>query len=145
MTTVLWLPAARADVAALYTALAARSPEAAGRAATAIGSVARQLEAGGEPGFAMEDGERRQAYLRFVAGTYVVRYRRDSEGRVVILRVWHSSERRETRRPPSPVKRGSAASADAANIARLSRALSPAHERLNAEMDTATGDGLADR
>jgi len=86
---------------ALHATLAARSPEAARRVATAVGSVARQLEEGGEPGLAMEDGERRQAYLRFLAGTYVVRYRRDNEGRVVILRVWHSSERRETRRPPA--------------------------------------------
>jgi plasmid stabilization system protein ParE len=44
----------------------------------------------------MEDGVRRQAFLHFGAGAYVIRYRFDREGSVVVVRVWHSRERRET-------------------------------------------------
>jgi plasmid stabilization system protein ParE len=44
----------------------------------------------------MEDGARRQAFLNFGAGAYVIRYRRDDEANVVIVRVWHSREKRES-------------------------------------------------
>jgi plasmid stabilization system protein ParE len=44
----------------------------------------------------MEDGVRRQVFLNLGAGAYVIRYRFDLEGSVVIVRVWHSREQRET-------------------------------------------------
>ena len=44
----------------------------------------------------MEDGARRQIFIHFGAGAYVIRYRSDNEQNVVILRVWHSRERRES-------------------------------------------------
>ena len=96
MPKVVWLPEALQDVARLYEFLAEKSPEAACKAADRIGYVARQLEHFPELGQPMEDGARRQVFLHFGAGAYVIRYRRDNEGNVVVVRVWHSREQRES-------------------------------------------------
>jgi plasmid stabilization system protein ParE len=96
MAKVVWLPDALQDVARLHEFLVEKSPEAARKAAERIGHVARQLEQHPEMGQPMEDGVRRQAFLHFGAGAYVIRYRFDREGSVVVVRVWHSRERRET-------------------------------------------------
>ena len=96
MAKVVWLPEALEDVTRLYEFLAEKSPEAACKAADRIGYAARQLEQYPELGQPMEDGARRQAFLHFGAGAYVIRYRRDNEGNVVIVRVWHSREQRES-------------------------------------------------
>jgi plasmid stabilization system protein ParE len=96
MAKVTWLPDALQDVARLYEFLVEKSPEAAGKAAGRIAYVARQLEQYPEMGQPMEDGVRRQVFLHFGAGAYVIRYRRDREGNVVIVRVWHSREQRES-------------------------------------------------
>jgi plasmid stabilization system protein ParE len=96
MAKVVWLPESLQDVARLYESLAEKSPEAAWKAADRIGYVARQLEQYPDLGQPMEDGARRQVFLHFGAGAYVIRYRRDDAGNVVIVRVWHSRERRES-------------------------------------------------
>ena len=80
----------------MYEFLAEKSSEAACKAADRIRSVALQLEQYPEMGQPMEDGARRQVFLHFGAGAYVIRYRRDNEGNVVIVRVWHSREQRES-------------------------------------------------
>ena len=95
MAKVIWLPDALQDVARLHEFLAGKSHDAARKAAERIGHVARQLEQHPEMGQPMEDGVRRQVFLHFGAGAYVIRYRFDREGSVVIVRVWHSRERRE--------------------------------------------------
>ena len=61
-----------------------------------IGYVARKLEQFPELGQPMEDGARRQAFLHCGAGAYVIRYRRNNEGNVAIVRVWHCPEQRES-------------------------------------------------
>ena len=95
MAKVVWLPEALQDVVRLYEFLIEKSPEAAAKAAERIGHGARQLEHYPELGQPMEDGVRRQVFLHLGAGTYVIRYRFDREGNVVIVRVWHSREQRE--------------------------------------------------
>ena len=92
---VVWLPEALEDVARLYDFLAEMNPQAARNAAERIGDAARQLEDFPERGQPMEDGVRRQVFANFGAGAYVIRYRRDDQGSVVVVRVWHSRERRE--------------------------------------------------
>jgi toxin ParE1/3/4 len=92
---VVWLPEALQDVTRLYDFLADKSPEAARKAADRIGYAARQLEQYPDLGQPMEDDPRRQIFIPFGAGAYVIRYRRDNEKNVVIVRVWHSREQRE--------------------------------------------------
>lgn len=95
MARVVWLPEALQDVTRLYDFLADKSPEAARKAADRIGSAARQLEQYPDLGQPMGDDARRQIFIHFGAGAYVIRYRRDNEKNVVIVRVWHSREQRE--------------------------------------------------
>jgi plasmid stabilization system protein ParE len=94
VANVIWLPEALEDVVRLYDFLAERNPEAARRAAVAIKAQARHLEQSPDSGLPMNDGERRQVFLAFGAGAYVLRYRRNREDDVVIVRVWHSRETR---------------------------------------------------
>jgi len=94
VANVVWLPEALEDVIRLYDFLAERNPEAARRAAVAIKAQARHLEQFPDSGSPMDDGERREVFLAFGAGAYVLRYRRNREGDVVIVRVWHSRETR---------------------------------------------------
>lgn len=42
-----------------------------------------------------DDTGRRELFLPFGAGSYVLRYRLDASGSVVVIRVWHSRENRE--------------------------------------------------
>jgi len=95
MANVVWLPEAPQDVMRLYEFLAERSPEVARKAAGRVAEVARQLEHHPESGQPMDDGARRQVFVHFGAGAYVIRYRFDNEANVVIVRVWHSREQRE--------------------------------------------------
>jgi plasmid stabilization system protein ParE len=95
VATVVWLPQALQDIGRLYEFVANKSPEAARRAAERIAYAARQLEQYPDLGQPMEDGARRQIFVPFGAGAYVIRYRRDNEKNVVIVRVWHSREQRE--------------------------------------------------
>lgn len=45
----------------------------------------------------MNDGTyRRELYLAFGAGAYVLRYIQNKDGNVVIIRVWHSREHRSS-------------------------------------------------
>jgi len=92
---VVWLPEALEDVAPLYDFLVGKNEQAARNAADRIAYVARQLEDFPDLGQPMQDGVRRQVFLHFGAGAYVVRYRRNDLGNVVVVRVWHSRERRE--------------------------------------------------
>ena len=73
MATVVWLPEALEDVARLYDFLAEKNEQAARKAADRIAYVARQLESFPEVGQPMDDGARRQVFVHFGAGAYVVR------------------------------------------------------------------------
>jgi len=92
---VVWLPEALEDVARLYDFLAEKNEQSARNAADRIAYVARALEDFSDMGQPMQDGVRRQVFVHFGAGAYVIRYRRNDLGDVVVVRVWHSRERRE--------------------------------------------------
>ncbi len=89
-----WLPAAFQDIERLYEFLVEKNPRAAARAMEVILDGADNLENMPELGRPMSDGtDRREYYLPFGAGTYVLRYQLDGKV-IVIIRVWHSRERR---------------------------------------------------
>jgi len=94
--SVIWLPEALRDVERLHDFLKEKSPHVARREAQAILQGAELLEEAPEAGRPLSDGTgRRELFLPFGAGSYVLRYRRDTTGTVVVVRVWHSRENRE--------------------------------------------------
>lgn len=89
-----WLPAAFQDIERLYEFLVEKDPNAAARAMEIILDGAEGLEDMPEIGKPMNDDTgRRELYIPFGAGAYVLRYKLDGET-VVIIRVWHSREHR---------------------------------------------------
>ena len=91
---VVWLPEALADLERLYDFLVDKDPAAAARAMRTIDSGADSLEAFPELGRPIgDDTGRRELFVPFGAGAYVLRYR-IHHNTVVIIRVWHSREER---------------------------------------------------
>ena len=93
--TCVWLPEARDDVQRLFDFLIERDPDAAHRAMLAIMTGTNNLEAHSELGRWMnDDTQRRELFIPFGAGAYVIRYRihRDT---LIIIRVWHCRELRD--------------------------------------------------
>lgn len=95
MPEIRWLPEALADAERLLGFIKDKSPSAAAQAARTIQKGARLLANFPEMGRPMFDNSgRRELFLSFGAGGYVLRYLLDGNA-VVILRVWHSKEQRE--------------------------------------------------
>ena len=91
---LVWLPESADDVERLFHFLVGKNPSAAGRAMRTILQGADGLLEHPEAGVPLGDGTgRRELYLPFGAGAYVLRYRIHYED-VVIVRVWHSRESR---------------------------------------------------
>lgn len=91
---LVWLPETVDDIERLFDFLVARNPLAARRAAETILGGAESLVEYPESGAPLQDGSgRRELYLPFGAGAYVLRYRIHLET-AVIIRVWHSRESR---------------------------------------------------
>ena len=89
-----WLPETREDIRRLFEFLVHKDPVAAERAMALIGKGADNLLDMPEIGWPMGDNsERRELYLPFGAGSYVLRYRLETDA-VVVIRVWHNRERR---------------------------------------------------
>lgn len=89
-----WLPEALADVERLHAFLREKSPAAADRAVRAILVGSETLATSPAIGRPMDDETgRREWFVLFGAGAYVLRYKLDREMPVVI-RVWHSFEAR---------------------------------------------------
>jgi len=96
VASVVWLPEALADIERLYGFLFDTNPTAAKNAVVCIRAAAHRLEQFPEIGRRMDDDtERREVFTAFGAGAYVLRYRVDSTGTAVVIRVWHSREARE--------------------------------------------------
>lgn len=96
MSSVKWLPEALADVERLYSFLNDKNPEAAARAASAILQGARLLKTTPRIGRPMPDETgRRELFVAFGAGAYVLRYRHNGTHDAVVIRVWHSREDRD--------------------------------------------------
>lgn len=95
MNQVKWLPEALDDVERLHAFLCEKSPDAATRAAQAILDGARLLQLTSDIGRPMDDGTgRREWFIPFGAGSFVLRYMRERDDTLVIIRVWHSKEDR---------------------------------------------------
>jgi toxin ParE1/3/4 len=91
---LVWLPEAKEDIRRLYHFLVERNPDAASRAVVSIKQGASRLARFPELGRRMDDDtERREWYIPFGAGAYVLRYR-TVETTVIVIRVWHSRESR---------------------------------------------------
>lgn len=95
MPVVKWLPEALADVDRLHDFLKQKHPEAAARAARVMLDGANLLANAPDLGRSMDDDTgRRELFVSFGTGAYVLRYRHDEDRNPVIIRVWHSREQR---------------------------------------------------
>ena len=91
---LLWLPEAKEDIARLHKFLKNKSPDAASRIVDLLLTGANQLLNFPEIGKPLGDElKRRELYLAFGAGAYVLRYVL-TEKSIVVIRVWHSREAR---------------------------------------------------
>jgi plasmid stabilization system protein ParE len=91
---VKWLPDAKDDIERLHEFLRKKNPKAASNAIKAIRAGARKLEAFPQVGRLMDDdGQRRELFVAFGQGGYVLRYMLDDDD-VVVIRVWHALEKR---------------------------------------------------
>ncbi len=96
---VLWLEESLNDLERLYEFLLEQDPVAAERAIRGIRVGADRLVDFPEIGRPMGDETtRRELFIPFGAGAYVLRYRIHGNT-VVIIRVWHSREAREQSYP----------------------------------------------
>ena len=94
MAEIVWLPGAKQDIKRLFTFLKKKNPLAAKNAIKAIRAGAKQLEDYPEVGRPMSDKTaRRELFMAYGSGGYVLRYIID-EDRVVVIRVWHAREKR---------------------------------------------------
>ena len=91
---LVWLPQASDDVDRLFEFLIDKDLRAAERAVRAIQLGADRLLQFPLAGARMDDDtERRELFIAYSAGAYVLRYRIHGDT-VVVIRVWHSREAR---------------------------------------------------
>ena len=92
---IVWLPEALEDTQRLRLFLENKNPTAAVRAGRVLQAGAKRLAVFPEIGQPMNDGtDRRELFLPFGTGCYVLRYITDRQT-VVIIRAWHSKEHRD--------------------------------------------------
>jgi len=90
-----WLPEALADFERLHDFVYSHSPDASARAAQTLLDGAQLLRTSPALGRLMpDDSERRELFLPFGVGAYVLRTRLHAPETVVIIRIWHSRENR---------------------------------------------------
>jgi plasmid stabilization system protein ParE len=90
---ITWLPGATKDVERLRGFIKSENPRAAQRAAKRIIEGVNILQDNPEAGIPVEDLiEYRELMLSFGVGEYIIRYRRETASRVVIVRVRHTRE-----------------------------------------------------
>jgi len=90
---IVWLPGASRDVPRLRNFIKSENPRAAQRAAKRIVEGVNILQENPESGVLVENLiDYRDLMLTFGAGEYIIRYRRETASRVVIVRVRHSKE-----------------------------------------------------
>ena len=96
MPEVRWLPEAEGDLKRLIAFLFEKNPSAAQRAAKSILDGCSLLASSPEIGRPMPDRDQwRELIIPFASGAYVLRYRQDERGSLVVTRVWHSREWRD--------------------------------------------------
>lgn len=96
MAQVKWRSRALADLEHLYTFLHEKDSTAARKAAYVLMQGALLLETSPRIGRPMPDETgRRELFIEFGAGAYVLRYIQEANETVVVIRVWHSRENRQ--------------------------------------------------
>jgi len=96
MASVKWLPEAIRDIERLHDFLNIKDAQASARAAQCIFKGAILLKSNPGLGRPMPDSTgRRELFIAFGAGAYVLRYILESNEVVVIIRVWHNRENRQ--------------------------------------------------
>jgi plasmid stabilization system protein ParE len=92
---VIWRERAAADIARLRSFLSDKDTKASQRAMRVIYGGGELLATHPKLGRPIDDGShRRELYLAFGSGFYIIRYFADANDTVVIVRVWHSKENR---------------------------------------------------
>ena len=95
MSKVKWLPQAIADVERLQVFLLDKDSKAASQAAYLIFQAVLRLETSPRIGRPMLDATgRRELFIPFGAGAYVLRYILEDKDKAIVIRVWHSRESR---------------------------------------------------
>jgi plasmid stabilization system protein ParE len=95
VSKVIWLPEALEDALRLRRFLEDKSAAAATRAGQVIQAGTKRLAEFPEIGQPMNDGtRRRELFLPFGTGGYILRYMLDAQT-VVIVRAWHAKEKRD--------------------------------------------------
>jgi plasmid stabilization system protein ParE len=95
MAQLKWLPEALTDIERLHAFLYDKDEKAAARAAATILKGAKLLKASPRLGRPMPDETgRRELFVPFGAGAFVLRYRLQDDKTIVVIRVWHSRESR---------------------------------------------------
>ncbi len=90
-----WLPEALDDLERLYAFLNSKNPQAARSSAKVILDGAEMIQTSPRIGHLMRnDTQRRELFITFGSGGYVLRYILEDENTPVIIRVWHSRENR---------------------------------------------------
>lgn len=96
MAEVKWLPEVLDDLERLFAFLREKSPSAAARAAQTILEGADLPLTSPRLGRPMPDHtQRRELFIPFASGAYVLRYMLEDDETPVIIRVWHSREVRD--------------------------------------------------
>ncbi len=96
MPALKWLPEALDDLERLFAFLREKNPAAAARAAHTILEGADLLLTSPRLGRPMPGTtQRRELFIPFASGAYVLRYMLEVDDTPVIIRVWHSRELRE--------------------------------------------------
>lgn len=95
MARVVWTPEAIDDIVRLYQFVASESPDAAKKIAGLLKLHTDLLVE--TPGIGRRIDSvtnRRELYIPFGSGRYIVSYEQDQAGDPLVLRVWHSREDR---------------------------------------------------
>ena len=96
MAQIKWLPEAVADLHRLHSFLQEHDQKTADNAAGRILEGIRLLKTTPRLGRPMSDDdvERREFFMAFGAGSYVIRYQFENNDTIVIVRIWHNKENR---------------------------------------------------
>lgn len=93
---LVWLPEARNDIQRLFQYLIEKDQGAALRMADSIKAGSALLLEHPRAGKRLDDDSgRRELYLPFGVGAYVIRYKLHKQ-HIVVIRIWHSRESRGT-------------------------------------------------
>lgn len=93
---IIFAPEAISDAHRLYDFLKPENPKAAARALAAIWTKLQLVESMPGLGYRTKSHRIRQISVLFGKRGYVVRYTiRESDGALIVLRIWHSREERQ--------------------------------------------------